>query len=244
MPGFEIIDYDDLSALEQALQDPHVAGFMLEPIQGEAGVVVPQPGYLRQAYQLCRAKNVLFIADEVQTGIGRTGKLLACEHEGVKPDILILGKALSGGVYPVSAVLARHEIMLTLRPGEHGSTFGGNPLACEVALAALAVVRDERLPENAERMGQVFRARMAHLVAKTDLLTLVRGKGLLNALVVNDGPDSHTAWNLCLQLMQNGLLAKPTHGNIIRFAPPLVITEEQMHECCDIIERTVLGFKG
>jgi ornithine--oxo-acid transaminase len=244
MPGFEIIDYDDLPALEQALQDPHVAGFMLEPIQGEAGVVVPQAGYLRQAYQLCRAKNVLFIADEVQTGIGRTGKLLACDHEDVKPDILILGKALSGGVYPVSAVLARHEIMLTLRPGEHGSTFGGNPLACEVALAALAVVRDEQLPQNAEQMGQVFRARMAHLITKTDRLTLVRGKGLLNALVVNDGPESETAWNLCLQLMQNGLLAKPTHGNIIRFAPPLVINEEQMHECCDIIERTVLGFKG
>jgi ornithine--oxo-acid transaminase len=244
MPGYEIIPYNDLAALELALQDPHVAGFMLEPIQGEAGVFVPDEGYLRRASELCRAHNVLFIADEVQTGIGRTGRLLACDHENVKPDILVLGKALSGGVYPVSAVLARDEIMLRIRPGEHGSTFGGNPLACEVALAALEVVRDEKLAENAQYLGEIFRARMGQLVQKTELLSLVRGKGLLNALVVNDSPTSQTAWNLCLGLRDNGLLAKPTHGNIIRFAPPLVMTEDQLHECCDIIEHTVLQFQG
>jgi ornithine--oxo-acid transaminase len=221
-----------------------VAGFMLEPIQGEAGVFVPDEGYLRRASELCRAHNVLFIADEVQTGIGRTGRLLACDHENVKPDILVLGKALSGGVYPVSAVLARDEIMLRIRPGEHGSTFGGNPLACEVALAALEVVRDEKLAENAQYLGEIFRARMGQLVQKTELLSLVRGKGLLNALVVNDSPTSQTAWNLCLGLRDNGLLAKPTHGNIIRFAPPLVMTEDQLHECCDIIEHTVLQYQG
>jgi ornithine--oxo-acid transaminase len=243
MPGYEIIPYNDLAALELALQDPHVAGFMLEPIQGEAGVFVPDPGYLRRAYELCRAHNVLFIADEVQTGIGRTGRLLACDHENVKPDILILGKALSGGVYPVSAVLARDEIMLRIRPGEHGSTFGGNPLACEVAMAALEVVRDEKLAENAQYLGEIFRARLGQLVQKTDRLSLVRGKGLLNALVVNDSPTSQTAWNLCLGLRDHGLLAKPTHGNIIRFAPPLVMTEDQLHECCDIIEHTVLQYR-
>ncbi|WP_027003179.1 ornithine--oxo-acid transaminase [Hugenholtzia roseola] len=243
LPGFEIIPYNDLAALEKALQDPHVAGFMVEPIQGEAGVVVPDAGYLKKAYELCKAKNVLFIADEVQTGIARTGKLTACEHEGFKPDILILGKALSGGVLPVSAVLTSHEVMLTIRPGEHGSTFGGNPLACKVAMAALEVVENEKLSENSEKMGILFRKRMEEMIAKTDLVTLVRGKGLLNAIVINDTEDSPTAWNICLALRDNGLLAKPTHGNIIRFAPPLVMTETQLHECCDIIENTILNFK-
>jgi ornithine--oxo-acid transaminase len=217
---------------------------MVEPIQGEAGVVVPDEGYLRNAYELCQEHNVLFIADEVQTGIARTGKLTACEHEGFKPDILILGKALSGGVMPVSAVLTSDEVMLTIKPGEHGSTFGGNPLACAVGKAALEVVRDEKLAENAERLGQIFRERMQkELVEKTDLVTLVRGKGLLNAIVINDEEDSKTAWNICLKMRDNGLLAKPTHGNIIRFAPPLVMTEEQLHDCCDIIERTVREFE-
>ena len=244
MPGYEIIPYNDLNALEEALQDENVAGFMVEPIQGEAGVVVPDEGYLRSAYEMCHKHNVLFIADEVQTGIARTGKLLACEHEGFKPDILVLGKALSGGVMPVSAVLTSDEVMLTIKPGEHGSTFGGNPLACAVGMAALEVVRDEKLAENAERLGQIFRDRMQkEVVEKQDLVTLVRGKGLLNAIVINDAQDSKTAWNLCLQLKENGLLAKPTHGNVIRFAPPLVMTEEQLHDCCDIIERTVREFE-
>ncbi len=240
MTGFEVIPYNDLNALEKALEDKNVAGFMLEPIQGEAGVVVPDEGYLKKAYELCKANNALFIADEVQTGIARTGRLLACDYEGVRPDILILGKALSGGVMPVSAVLADDEIMLTLRPGEHGSTFGGNPLACEVAMTALNVVKDEKLAENAAYLGEIFRARMNQLVEKSDLIVLVRGKGLLNAIVINDLPTSQTAWNLCMKMKDNGLLAKPTHGNIIRFAPPLVITEEELHECCDIIERSVL----
>lgn len=242
MPGYEVIPYNDFPALEKALQDPNVAGFMVEPIQGEAGVVVPDEGYLKKAYDLCQAKNVLFIADEVQTGIARTGKLLACDYEGFQPDILILGKALSGGVFPVSAVLARDEIMLSIKSGEHGSTYGGNPLACEVAIAALEVVRDEKLAENAFRLGEIFRERMNHLIGKTDKAVLVRGKGLLNAIVINDSPESETAWNICLALKENGLLAKPTHGNIIRFAPPLVMTEEQLHECCDIIEKTILEF--
>ncbi|MEM6299161.1 MAG: ornithine--oxo-acid transaminase [Bacteroidota bacterium] len=242
MPGYELIPYNDLAALEKALQDPNVAGFMVEPIQGEAGVVVPDEGYLKTAYELCRKHNVLFMADEVQTGIARTGKRLACDHEGFKPDILILGKALSGGVLPVSAVLADDEIMLCIKPGEHGSTYGGNPLACAVAMEALKVVEDEKLAENAEKLGIVFRDRMSRLVEKTDLLTLVRGKGLLNAIVINDKPQSETAWNICLALRDAGLLAKPTHGNIIRFAPPLVITEEELHECCDIIEKVVLEF--
>ncbi|MEM8967542.1 MAG: ornithine--oxo-acid transaminase [Bacteroidota bacterium] len=242
MPGYEIILYNDLAALEAALQDPNVAGFMVEPIQGEAGVVLPDEGYLKNAYNLCKEHNVLFIADEVQTGIARTGKLFACQHEDFKPDILILGKALSGGVFPVSAILASDEIMLTIKPGEHGSTFGGNPLACEVAMAALQVVIDENLAERAEQLGQIFRERMQQLAEKCDLVTLVRGKGLLNAIVINDSPDSGTAWNICLKLKDNGLLAKPTHGNIIRFAPPLVITEEQLHECCDIIEQTLSTF--
>lgn len=242
MPGFELVPYDNLSALEKALADPNVAGFMIEPIQGEAGVVVPEKGYLSNAYKLCRKYNVLFIADEVQTGIARTGKLLACDYEGVKPDILILGKALSGGVMPVSAVLARDEIMLTINPGEHGSTFGGNPLACAVAMAALEVIRDEKLAENANNLGMIFRDRMNHLIAKTDVVRLVRGKGLLNAIIINDTEHSETAWKICLRLKENGLLAKPTHGNIIRFAPPLVMTEEQLHECCDIIEKTIIEF--
>ena len=242
MPGFELIPYNDLAALAKALEDPNVAGFMLEPIQGEAGVVVPDEGYLRKAYDLCHSKNVLFIADEVQTGVARTGKMLACDHEGVRPDILILGKALSGGVLPVSAVLCDDEIMLTIKPGQHGSTFGGNPLACAVAKAALQVVLDENLAENAERLGHIFRQRMNALRAKTDLVVLVRGKGLLNAVVINDTEESHAAWDICLQLAENGLLAKPTQGNIIRFAPPLVITESQLHACCDIIERVILNF--
>jgi ornithine--oxo-acid transaminase len=242
MPGYVIIPYNDLDALKNALEDPTVAGFMVEPIQGEAGVVIPDQGYLSTAYQLCKSKKVLFIADEVQTGIARTGKLIACEHDGFKPDILVLGKALSGGVLPVSAVLSSNEIMLTIKPGEHGSTFGGNPLACAVATEALNVVKDEKLSENSEKLGVRFRKRMNEMIEKTDLITLTRGKGLLNAIVVNDSPDSKTAWNLCLKLKDNGLLAKPTHGNIIRFAPPLVMNEEQLEECCDIIEKTVLEF--
>ncbi len=243
LPGYVIIPYNDLPALERALEDPHVAGFMVEPIQGEAGVVVPADGYLKKAYEMCRKKNVLFIADEVQTGIARTGKLLACDYDGFKPDILILGKALSGGVYPVSAALTSDEVMLTIKPGEHGSTFGGNPLGAEVAIAALEVVKDEKLAENAFRLGNLFRERMNSFIQKNDLVKLVRGRGLLNAIVIKDSPDSETAWNICLKLRDNGLLAKPTHGNIIRFAPPLVINEEQLHECCDIIEKTIAGFK-
>ena len=253
MPGLEVIPYNDLEALEEALKDPNAAGFLVEPIQGEAGVVVPDEAYLPTAKKLCEKYKVLFIADEVQTGIARTGKLLAtcgnCTCEGfcenkpeVKPDILILGKALSGGVLPVSAVLANDEIMLTIKPGEHGSTFGGNPLGCVVAIAALEVVKDERLDENAERLGVIFRKKMNQLKDKTDLITLVRGKGLLNAIVINDSEDSDKAWNICMAMAKNGLLAKPTHGNIIRFAPPLVMTEEQLLECCEIIEKTILTF--
>ncbi len=242
MSGFELVDYNDLDALAKALEDPNVAGFMVEPIQGEAGVVVPQEGYLKKVHEMCRAKNVLLIADEVQTGVGRTGKLLASDYDGVKPDILVLGKALSGGVLPVSAVLARDEIMLTVKPGEHGSTFGGNPLACRVAMKALQVLRDEKMTENAYDMGIIFRDRMNALVDKCDLVSLVRGRGLLNAIVINDTEDSSTAWDICVALKENGLIAKPTHGNIIRFAPPLVITEEQLHECCDIIDRTITEF--
>ncbi|MCI5080468.1 MAG: ornithine--oxo-acid transaminase [Saprospiraceae bacterium] len=244
MPGYLIIPYNDINALEEALQDPTVAGFMVEPIQGEAGVVVPDDDYLKSAYDLCQKHNVLFMADEVQTGIARTGKLICCEHHGFKPDILILGKALSGGVFPVSAVLTSDEVMLTIKPGEHGSTFGGNPLGCAVAMAALQVIKDEKLSENAENLGKLFRDRIQkNLVDKSDLVTLVRGKGLLNAIVINDTEDSDTAWNICLKLAENGLLAKPTHGNIIRFAPPLVMTEEQLEECCEIIEQTILHFE-
>lgn len=240
LPGYVIIPYNDLTALEETLAaDPTIAGFMVEPIQGEAGVVVPDEGYLRGVRDLCTKYNVLFIADEVQTGLGRTGKRLACDHEGVRPDILVLGKALSGGVYPVSCVLADDEIMLTIRPGEHGSTYGGNPLACAVTMAALDVIREEKLAENAERMGELFRRRMSELSQKSDLITLVRGKGLLNAIVINDTETSNTAWQLCLDLKDRGLLAKPTHGNKIRFAPPLVITEAQMEEACAIIEQAV-----
>lgn len=245
MPGYQIIPYNDIEALREAVKDPNVAGFLVEPIQGEAGVYVPEDNYLKDAFKLCKDNNVLFIADEVQTGIARTGKLLCCDHLDIKPDILILGKALSGGVFPVSAVLARDEIMLTIKPGEHGSTFGGNPLACAVAIAALEVVKDEKLAENAEQLGQLFRDRIQkNLVEKSDLVTLVRGKGLLNAIVINDSEDSHTAWDICLKLAENGLLAKPTHGNIIRFAPPLVMTEDQLMECCDIIEKTILNFEA
>lgn len=240
MPGFRIIPYNDLEALDEALTDPHVAGFMLEPIQGEAGVVVPDEGYLQGVRERCTRANVLMIADEVQTGIARTGKRLACDHESVKPDILVLGKALSGGVLPVSAVMSSHEIMLTIRPGQHGSTFGGNPLACAVAMEALRVVEDERLAERAVIMGQHFRQRMQELQQRTELVLSVRGKGLLNAIVIDDDPEGHRAWDICLALMEEGLLAKPTHGNIIRFAPPLVIADQEMEEACDLIERVVL----
>lgn len=240
MPGFEIIPYDDVPALEKALANPHVCGLWIEPIQGEAGVYVPQDGYLKTAETICKKNNVLLMMDEIQTGIARTGKMLASDHENVRPDLLILGKALSGGTMPVSCVLADDEIMLLIKPGEHGSTFGGNPLAAVVCIASLQVVKDEKLAENAERLGKVFRARMTAMMKKTNLITLVRGKGLLNAIVINDTPESETAWNLCLDFAKNGLLAKPTHGNIIRLAPPLVITEEQIHECCDIIEKSVM----
>lgn len=242
LPGFLIIPYDDLEALENTFKsDPNIAGFMVEPIQGEAGVVVPKEGYLKGVRDLCTKYNVLFIADEVQTGIGRTGKRLACDWEDVKPDILVLGKALSGGTMPVSAAFASDEIMLTIAPGEHGSTYGGNPLACAVTMAALQVVDDENLAENAELMGQLFRQRIAELKQKCDLIELVRGKGLLNAIVINDTEDSATAMNLCYKMMDKGLLCKPTHGNKIRFAPPLVITEEQMNAACDIIEEVFMS---
>jgi ornithine--oxo-acid transaminase len=243
LPGFEIVKYNDLSALEKALEDPNVAGFMVEPIQGEAGVMVPDEGYLKKAYELCKSKNVLFIADEVQTGISRTGKLFCCQHENIKPDILILGKALSGGVFPVSAALADNEIMMTIKPGEHGSTFGGNPIACEVAMAALKVAVDEKLDENAEKLGQIFRAELTEFCKTNNLVNSVRGKGLLNAILINDSEESSTAWDICMKLRDNGLLAKPTHGNIIRFAPPLVITKEQLMECIAIITKTISEFK-
>lgn len=238
-PGFIRIPYNDTKALEEALKQPNVVGFLVEPIQGEAGVFVPDAGYLSTSKALCEQANVLFIADEVQTGIARTGKLLAVDHENVKPDILILGKAVSGGVYPVSAVLASDDIMMVIKPGQHGSTFGGNPLAAKVAIAALEVVRDEELADNAERLGAIFRAEMNRIIESTDLIVSVRGKGLLNAIIINDTPESKTAWNLCVQMKDNGLLAKPTHGNIIRFAPPLVMTEEQLMECVAIIEKTI-----
>jgi ornithine--oxo-acid transaminase len=243
MPGFEIVEYDDVSVLKKSLANPNVCALWIEPIQGEAGVYVPKEGYLKSAAELCKQHNVLLMMDEIQTGIARTGKMLASDHENVRPDLLILGKALSGGVLPISLVLADDEIMLVIKPGEHGSTFGGNPLAAAVVVEALEVVKDEKLAENAERLGKVFRTRMNAIKAKNDLITLVRGKGLLNAIVINDSPESETAWNLCLKFAENGLLAKPTHGNIIRLAPPLVITEEQLHECCDIIEKCVVEFK-
>lgn len=239
MPGYEIIPYNDLPALEKACSDPNVAGFMFEPIQGEAGVVMPDEGYLRGVRRICSEKRVLMIADEVQTGIARTGKLLACDWEGVKPDMLILGKALSGGVLPVSAVLSSHEVMLTLKPGQHGSTFGGNPLACKVAMAALEVVKEEKLAENAERLGILFRAQMQAIADRYAMVELVRGRGLFNAIVINPFGDGKTAKDVCIALLENGLLAKQTHEHIIRFAPPLVITEEQILECCAIIEKTI-----
>jgi len=238
-PGFIKIPYNDIPSLEKALEDSNVAGFLVEPIQGEAGVYVPEDGYLKKAYDLCKKKNVLFIADEVQTGIGRTGKLLACDHEGVRPDILILGKALSGGVYPVSAVLADDEIMLVIRPGEHGSTFGGNPLACKVAIAALSVIRDEKLADNAENLGLIFREELKKI--KSDIVELVRGKGLLNAIVIKPKAGK-TAWDVCLVLRDNGLLAKPTHEHIIRFAPPLIINKEQIYESVEIIKKSLAQF--
>ena len=244
MPGFEIIPYNDLDSLKTALSDENVAGFMVEPIQGEAGVVVPSPGYLKEAYRLCKENNVLFIADEVQTGLGRTGKMLCSDYEAIKPDILILGKALSGGILPISAVLSSDEIMLTIEPGQHGSTYGGNPLACRVAQAALEVIKEENLSENAFKLGSIFREEINNIIHKSDLLHLVRGKGLLNALVINDSPQSSTALDICHSLKDNGLLAKPTHGNIIRFAPPLIIDESELLQCCKIIERTVLNFKN
>ncbi|HLF32613.1 MAG TPA: ornithine--oxo-acid transaminase [Cyclobacteriaceae bacterium] len=254
-PGFVIIPFDDLTALEMALENRNVAGFLVEPVQGEAGAITPSPDYLAKAWELCRKANVLFIADEIQTGFGRTGSLLGmcgdcscqghCERQTSyrKPDILILGKALTGGFYPVSAVLADNPVMDVIKPGQHGSTFGGNPLGCRVAIEALEIIKDERLPQNAREMGKIFRERMERLRGKTSLISLVRGKGLMNALVINDSPERRTAWNISLDMMQNGLLAKPTHGNIIRLAPPLIINEEQIHECCDIIEKTFLAFK-
>ena len=235
MPGYDLIPYNDLNALENELKDPNVAAFMVEPIQGEAGVVVPDDGYLEGVRKLCDKYDVLFIADEVQTGIARTGRMLATDYEDAKPDILILGKALSGGVFPVSAVFANDEVMLCIKPGEHGSTFGGNPLACAVAKAALEVVIEENLASNAEKLGAYFRNKMNEYISKSDLVTLVRGKGLLNAIVINDDEKSSTAWDLCVKMKMNGLLAKPTHGNIIRFAPPLVINKEQLDTCIDII---------
>ncbi|TBV25890.1 ornithine--oxo-acid transaminase [Meridianimaribacter sp. CL38] len=243
--GFIKIEYDNLEALETALKNnPNVAGFMVEPIQGEAGVYVPSEGYLAKAKALCEAHGVLFIADEVQTGIARTGKLLAVDHENVKPDMLILGKALSGGAYPVSAVLANDNIMNVIKPGNHGSTFGGNPVAAAVAIAALEVVKDEKLAENAEALGQLFREEMNKYIATSSTVNLVRGKGLLNAIVINDDEDSDTAWNICLALRDNGLLAKPTHGNIIRFAPPLVMNKEQLLDCVSIITKTLKQFEN
>lgn len=239
-PGFLKIEYNNLEALEETLKNnKNIAGFLVEPIQGEAGVYVPSEGFLRKAKALCEAHNVLFIADEVQTGIARTGKLLAVDHEDVKPDILILGKAISGGAYPVSAVLADDAVMNVIKPGQHGSTFGGNPVACAVAMAALQVVKDENLAENAEKLGNLFRSKMNDFIRDSELVNLVRGKGLLNAIVINDSEDSSTAWDICLKLKENGLLAKPTHGNIIRFAPPLVMNEEQLLDCVDIITETL-----
>ena len=240
MPGYDLIPYNDLNALENELKDPNVCAFMVEPIQGEAGVIVPNDGYIKGVSELCKKYNVLFIADEVQTGIGRTGKMLACDHENVKPDILILGKALSGGVFPVSAVLADDEIMMCIQPGEHGSTFGGNPLACKVAKSALDVIIDEELSENAHKLGKIFRKELE--LIDSDMISLVRGKGLLNAIVIKP-KNGKEAWDVCMKMRDNGLLAKPTHGDIIRFAPPLVINEEQLMECVNIIKNTIISFE-
>ena len=239
-PGFVRIPYNDVGALAEALKDPNVAGFLFEPIQGEAGVFVPDEGYLTKCFELCKKHNVLFMADEVQTGIARTGKILACDHENIKPDVLILGKAISGGIYPVSAVLADDPVMLVIRPGQHGSTFGGNPVAAKVAMAALEVVRDEKLAEKAERLGELLRKALRAI--QSDMITLVRGKGLLNAIVIKP-KNGKKAWDVCLKMAENGLLAKPTHGDIIRFAPPLIITEKQLLECVEIIRKSVLAFE-
>ncbi len=243
MPGYEIIPYNDLNALKSSLKDPDVAAFMVEPIQGEAGVVVPDENYLLDAFNLCKRNNVLFIADEVQTGIARTGKMICCDHHGFKPDILILGKALSGGVFPVSAVLSSNEIMLTIKPGEHGSTYGGNPLGCKVAIAALKVVKDEKLCQNSLEMGNYFRKKLNEYISHSNAVKLVRGKGLLNAIVIDDHEESDTAWNICLKLRDNGLLAKPTHGNIIRFAPPLTINKTEIDSAVDIIVKSLKEFE-
>jgi ornithine--oxo-acid transaminase len=241
MPGYISVPYNDLTALEKAMQDENVAAFMVEPIQGEAGVRVPDDGYLKGIRQLCDKYKVLFIADEVQTGLCRTGKMLACDHEGVKPDILILAKALSGGILPVSAVLANDEVMLTIKPGEHGSTYGGNPLACSVAMEALKILKEEKLAENAEALGIILREELTKLMAQTDAVTAVRGKGLLNAVVIKE-KNGKTAWDVCVALAENGLLAKPTHGDIIRFAPPLIINKEQLMTCIDIIKKVILAY--
>jgi len=243
-PGFIEIPYDDVDALEKVLEEnKNVAGFLVEPIQGEAGVFVPEEGYLKKTKALCEKHNVLFIADEIQTGFGRTGKKLACDHEGVRPDLVTLGKALSGGFYPVSAVLADDEIMNVINPGEHGSTFGGNPVACAVGIAALKVLKEEKLAENAQKMGEFFRKEMNEFIKDSNVVKLIRGKGLLNAIVINDSEDSTTAWDICITMKENGLLAKPTHGNIIRFAPPLVITETEMKACIEIIKKSLNAYE-
>jgi len=244
LPGIELIPFNNFPALEKALQDPNVCAFMVEPIQGEAGVMVPDEGYLKKAYELCKSKNVLFIADEVQTGLCRTGKLLACDHENVRPDVLILGKALSGGVMPISAVLADDEIMLTIKPGQHGSTFGGNPLAAKVAIASLQVLKEEKLAENADKMGKYFRQEMQKIVDELEIVTLVRGKGLLNAIVIKPTKSGKTAWDVCVEFKENGLLAKPTHGDIIRFAPPLVITKEEIDFAIETIRNVLMKFEN
>jgi ornithine--oxo-acid transaminase len=238
-PGYVTIPYDNIEALAEALKDHSVVGFLVEPIQGEAGVYVPKAGYLKTASEMCKAANVLFIADEIQTGIARTGMMLACDHEDVKPDMLILGKALSGGMYPVSAVLANDEVMMCIKPGQHGSTYGGNPLGCKIAMTAMSVVMDEKLAENSDKLGELLRSELKAI--KSDRITTVRGKGLLNAIVIKE-KDGITAWEVCLKLAENGLLAKPTHGDIIRFAPPLVITKAQILECAAIIKKTLESF--
>ena len=241
-PGIISVEYNNVAALEELLKDKTVAGFLIEPVQGEAGVVVPDEGYLKKCYDLCKANNVLFIADEIQSGLGRTGKLLACDHDGVHPDILILGKALSGGTYPVSAILTSDEVMLCIKPGQHGSTYGGNPLACKVGIAALTVLKEEKLSENSERLGKVLLNELKKIQAENpELVKLVRGKGLFCAMVINER-NGKNAWDVCIEMMKNGLLAKPTHGDIIRFAPPLVITEEQIMECVGIIRKVVKQF--
>jgi len=243
LPGIELIPFNNIPALKKALEDPNVAAFLVEPIQGEAGVMVPDEGYLKKAYDLCKSKNVLFIADEVQTGLCRTGKLLACDHENVRPDVLILGKALSGGVMPISAVLADDDIMLTIKPGQHGSTFGGNPLAARVAIASLEVLKEEKLAENAEKTGKYFRQEIQQIVDELEIVSLVRGKGLLNAIVIKPTKSGKTAWDVCVEFKENGLLAKPTHGNIIRFAPPLVITKEEIDFAIDTIRNVLMKFE-